>query len=272
MTHGVRDVPHVIILVQVLGVIDIVITDSKGQGYSIPSRMARLVTDRLRRDGRYERGFIGLQVRPVDSDNIKRFALKRSEGSVVEFVLPGTPALRAGLQEGDVVYGVNGHQVGSTYLLQEAISSVGPGAPVRLALDRQGKSLELQVTTLERPAAPRVDPVADAESYLRIHFEEDAKKKQVIIRDPHRSQRAPGLYEGFRIKSVLPAQDWPEEPVTLSYYRTRAKPIPVDSLDDLRAAFRRAYRGGRMAMTFEIDNPSGPIASVVFDDLWPIIF
>jgi hypothetical protein len=170
-----------------------------------------------------------------------------------------------------VVYGINGHQVVSTYLLQEGVSSVGPGAPVRLAVDRQGKTLEIQTTTRDRPAAPRIDPLADMQNYLRIRFEEDSKKKQVFIRNPYGSQRAAGLYEGSRLKSVLPAQDWPDEPITLSYYRAHAKPIPIDSLDDLRSALRRAYRGGRVAATFEIDNPSAPIASVAFDEIWPII-
>ncbi len=270
-THGNSGGPLVDVQGQVLGVSDIVISGAKGQGYSIPSRMAHLVIDRLRKDGRYQRGFIGLQVRSVDSDVIKKFGLSRTDGSVAEYVLPDSPAGRAGLKAGDVIYGINGRQVASTYLLQEAVSSVGPGAPVRLVVDRQGKTLELQATTTERPATPRVDPLEDMQNYLRLRFEEDAKKKQVIIRDPYRSRRAPGLYEGYRVKSVLPALDWPEEPITLSYYRTHAKPIPIDSLDDLRSALKRAYRGGKVAATFEIDYPSGPIASVAFDELWPII-
>jgi len=168
-----------------------------------------------------------------------------------------------------VVYGINGRQVASTYLFQEAISSVGAGSPVRIALDRQGKTLELQVTTTDRPEAPRADPLADLESYLRVRFDEDTKKKMVFVRGG--SKRAPGLYDGSRVKSVLPAQDWPEEPITLSYYRNQAKPMPIDGLEDLRAAFRRAYRGGRVAVNFEIDNPSAPVASVAFDELWPIL-
>ncbi len=271
ITHGNSGGPLVDVEGHVLGVSDIVFSDSKGQGYSIPSRMARLVIERLQKSGRYDRGFIGLQVRMVDSDAIKQFTLKRTEGSVVDYVLPDSPAGRAGLKAGDVLYGINGRQVSSTYVLQESVSSVGPGTPVRLAVDRQGAALEIQVTATDRPASPRVDPLQDLQNYLRIHFEEDTKKKQVIIRDPYRSQRAPGLYEGFRVKSVLPAQDWPEEPITLSYYKTHAKPIPIDSLDDLRGAFKHAYRGGKVAVTFEIDNPSAPIASVVFDEIWPII-
>ena len=271
ITHGNSGGPLVDVHGEVLGVSDITFSGSKGQGYSIPSRMARLVIERLRRDGRYERGFIGLHVRPVDSENTSKFGLTRTEGSVVESVLPATPAQRAGLQPGDVLYGINGRHAVSSYLLQEAVSSVGPGAPVRLMVDRRGQALEVQVTTTLRPEAPRVDPLQDLQNYLRIRFDEDTKKQQVIIKDPHRSRRAPGLYDGSRVKSVLPAQDWPEEPVTHSYYKTRAKPIPIDSLDDLRSTLKRAYLGGRVAVTFEIDNPSSPIASVAFDELWPII-
>jgi S1-C subfamily serine protease len=271
ITHGNSGGPLVDVFGHVIGVSDIVL-NGKGQGYSIPSLMARLVIDRLRRDGKYQRGFIGVQVRSVDSENIKKFSLKRTQGSVVEYVLPNTPALRAGVRAGDVVYGINGRQVTSTYLLQEAISSLGSGAPVRLAVDRGGQTQELQVTTTDRPAAPRVDPVADVESYLRIHFVEDTKRKEVIIRDARGSLRAPGLYEGSRIKSVLPAQDWTEEPITLSYYRNHSKPTPIDGLDDLRAVFARSYQGGRVAMAFEIDNPLAPIAAVAWDEIWPIIF
>lgn len=271
ITHGNSGGPLVDVLGSVFGVSDVGFSTAKGQGYSIPSRMARLVIDRLRRDGRYDRGFVGLHVRPVDSESIRKFGLTRNEGAVVESVLPGTPAQRAGFQPGDVLYGINGRSAVSTYLLQEAVSSVGPGAPIRLMVDRRGQALEVQSTTTLRPVAPRIDPLQDVQSYLRIRFEEDTRKKQVIIRDPSRSQRAPGLYEGNRVKSVLPAQDWPEEPVTHNYYKTRARPIPIDSLDDLRSALKRAYLGGRVAVTFEIDNPSAPVASVAFDEIWPIL-
>jgi len=271
ITHGNSGGPLVDVLGQVLGVSDMGFSDSKGQGYSIPSRMARLVIDRLRRNGRYDRGFIGLQVEPVDSQNIQKFGLSRNDGAVVEATLPGSPAVAAGFQPGDVLFGINGHLAVTSYLLQEAVSSVGPGAAIKVMVDRHGRQLELPVTTQLRPETPRADPLEEVQSYLRIGFDEDKKKLRVFIRDPHRSHRAPGLYEGYRIKSVLPAQDWPEEPITLNYYRTRAKPIPIDSLEDLRSAFKRAYVGGRIAMTFEIDYPSAPIASVAFDELWPII-
>lgn len=272
ITHGNSGGPLVDVLGQVVGVNDVGLSeDAKGQGYAIPSKMVQLVIDRLRRDGRYDRGYIGLHVRPVDSVNTKKFDLKRLEGVVVESVLPGTSAERAGLAPGDVLYGVNGHRAVSSYILQESVSSVGPGVPIRLMVDRRGKEMEIQVTTTLRPDAPRIDPLQEMEGYLRIRFQEDAKKQIVTVRDASRSGRAPGLYDGSRIKSVLPAQDWPEEPITLSFYKNRAKPTAVDRLEDLRSALKRAYLGGRVAATFEIDNPPAPIASVAFNVLWPII-
>ena len=269
ITHGNSGGPLVGATGRVLGV-NSAGFEGKGQGYPIPSAMARIVVDRLRREGGYDRGFLGLQVKPIDSDAINSYGLTRREGVVVEWVLPGTPAEKIGIKQGDVLLGINGRRAPTAYLLQEAISSVGPGAPLTLQGDRQGKELAVQITTARRPEYPRGDPLLQMEAYLRIYFEEDIKQRIVLIRDPNRSRRAPGLFAGARVKTVLPAQDWPEEPITLNYYKTRAKPTPISSLQDLRTALSRAYLGGRMAATFEIDYPSQPITSVAFDEMWPI--
>jgi S1-C subfamily serine protease len=271
ITHGNSGGPLVDVFGHVVGVSDIAFTESKGQGYSIPSTMARIVIDRLRRDGRYERGYVGAIMRTIDADMARKYGLTRTIGTVVDVVLPGGAAEKAGLQPGDVVYGVNGRQTSSSYQLQEAVSSVGPSIKVTFTVERKGKQMEIPATTALRPAAPRGDPLVEMQGYLRLYFEEDAKHGQVIIRDPNRSRRAPGLWEGTVVKSVLPAQDWPEETITLNYYRTRAKPTPVRGLDDLRKALMRAYLGGYMAATFEIDYTAAPIASVRFDELWPIL-
>ena len=269
ITHGNSGGPLVDVTGHVLG-INAVTFGEKGQGYSIPSKMARLVVDRLREDGKYERGFAGFQVKPIDADAITLYNLVRREGTVVEYVLPGSPGEKAGVKPGDVIYGINGHAAGSTYLLQEAIASVGRGAAITLLLDRHGQKVDASLTTTLRPDAPRGDPLRYLSDYLRLYFTEDARQHIVIVHDPNRSRRAAGLYDGVRVKSVLVAQDWPEEAITFNYYRTRAKPAEIGTLQDLRTALNRMFVGGRVGVTFEIDNPSHPIASVAFDEVWPI--
>jgi S1-C subfamily serine protease len=271
IAHGNSGGPLVDVNGRVLGVNDATFSGERGQGYTIPSRMARLVVERLRK-GQYERGFVGLHVRPVDSDAVSLYNLTRHDGSVVEWVLPDTPAAKADLRPGDVLVGINGRATASTYILQEAVSSVGPGVAVKLSIDRQGKPMEVALTTMTRPASPRTEPLRDMQDYLRLYFEEDPKARVVTIRDPHRSRRAPGLYDGAIVKSVVPGQDWPEEPITLNYYKTRAKPFRIGTLDDLRTALARSHVGGRVAATFEVGyyGVSEPIVSVAFDEVWPI--
>jgi membrane-associated protease RseP (regulator of RpoE activity) len=233
--------------------------------------MARTVTDRLRRGGVYERGYVGAILKVIDSDVAAKYGLRSTKGTVVDVVLPGTPAEKAGLKAGDVIEGVNGREIPSSYHLQEAVSSVGPSSPIILNIVRKGARVDVPVITALRPQAPRGDPLEELQGYLRVHFDEDPKHASVFIRDPRRSRRAPGLWDGSLLKSVLPAQDWPEEAITLNYYKTRARPAPIKSLSDLRKALERAYVGGRMAATFEIDHPPAPITSVDFDVLWPIV-
>ena len=271
ITHGNSGGPLVDVFGRVLGVSDMIASEDKGQGYSIPSRMARLVVDRLRRSGAYQRGYLGLEVKSVDADAVQRLKLKRSDGVLVESVIPGTPAEAAGIKADDVLYGIQGREAAFPYLMQEAVSSIGPGGNIRLTLVRGGHEMQQAITTAIRPAAPHIDPVTDWESYTRISFQEDPKAHIVVVGDPHHSRRAAGLYNGVRIKTVLPAQDWPDEPITLNYYKTRAHPVSIGTLDDLRRALSRSYLGGRLAATFEVEVPSAPIASIAFDEVWPII-
>lgn len=271
ITHGNSGGPLVDVYGHVLGVSDMIASEDKGQGYSIPSRMARLVVDRLRRNGAYQRGYLGLEVKSVDAETVNRLGLKRTDGVLVESVIPGTPAAAAGMKADDVLYGIQGRQAAVPYLMQEAVSSVGPGGSIRLELVRGGHEMQQTITTAIRPATPHIDPVTDWENYTRISFEEDPKAHIVVVGDPHHSRRAAGLYNGVRIKTVLPAQDWPDEPITLNYYKTRAHPVTIGTLDDLRRALSRCYLGGRLAATFEVEVPSSPIASIAFDEVWPII-
>ena len=270
ITHGNSGGPVVDVFGHVVGVTDIGYSSEKGQGYAIPSLMARTVIEQLKRDGTYDRGYVGLTVKVIDADARSRFGLQ-GDGLMVDSILPGTPAERAGIKQGDVLLGVNGRRTASSYLLQEAVSSVGPAASIVLNGERGGKPVEFAVTTALRPAAPRIDPVTELEGYLRIRFEDDPNRGAVIILDPGRSRLAPGLFHGSAIKTVVPGQDWPETDLNLNWYRTRAKPVPIRSRADLARALARAHVGGRMAVAFETDYVFAPIAAVAFDESWALI-
>ena len=70
--------------------------------------------------------------------------------SVVVAVLPGSPAERAGLAEGDLITAIDGAPVGSAAELRAAIEAIAEGAAYKLTIDRGGASRTLEV---EREAA-----------------------------------------------------------------------------------------------------------------------
>ncbi len=274
ITHGNSGGPLVDTRGRVVGISDMGFEDSKSQGYSIASRMAKLVVDRLQRFGRYDRGFVGLHVRQIDADSIGRYHLKRTTGVVIESVLPGTPAESAGFHAGDVLYGINGRQASSFYLLQESVSSVGPSALLTINTDRGGQAMEIKVTTALRPAEPHIDALLDLQSYLMLRFEEDARDRLVHIKIPQSFSPASryGFLDDDIVQSVLVAQDWPDEPITYDYYKKKAKIVRITTLDDLRAPLRRMYLGGRVGVVFELKRAREPIAAVAYDEIWPIVF
>jgi serine protease Do len=273
ITHGNSGGPLVDGLGKVIGVSDIGLGNAKGNGYSIASNLARRVVERLRANGRYDRGFLGLHVSPVDASSIKRLGLKAQRGVAVESVLPGTPAAAAGFERGDVLFGINGRLAVSSYQFQEAIASVGAGAGLTITLDRGGERRDLKVTTALRPDEPRIDPVTALENWMLVRFEEDPKARRVVLRVPYAYSPAPihGFLEGSIIESVVPARDWNDQPLTVFDYKRKARPFPVASLDDLRKALQRAYLGQRVGVAFEMRRSQDPIVAVAFDEIWPIV-
>ena len=272
-TNGNSGGPLVSVRGLVLGVNDMGYSGSKSQGYSIPSRMARLVVEKIRTQGAYKRGFLGLQVHALDSESIRKYSIKRTGGVVVETVLPGFPAAAAGFRQGDLIFGVNGHGAPETYLLQEAISSVGPEVPLTIAVERGGQVVSVPVTTTLRPPTPRIDPVQDLQRYLQAEFVEDAKKKDVLLKIANSFSVAVnyGFEDGQKVESVLAAKDWPSEVVLHPEVYRANHPHPVKSLADLREALGGMYLGGRLGVAFSMKTDRVRVISLVLDEEWAVL-
>src|SRR5690606_81572 len=76
-------------------------------------------------------------------------------GAIVSQIVPGGPAARAGIQEGDVVVAVDGHRIHEGRELQRAVLRKGVGKSLRLEVLREGKKRSITVTTDERPERER---------------------------------------------------------------------------------------------------------------------
>ena len=71
---------------------------------------------------------------------------------VVVGVVRNGPAHKAGLQPGDVLVSIDGKKINEAREALLNISSHKPGSVVKLGILREGKSMMLQATAIERPA------------------------------------------------------------------------------------------------------------------------
>jgi S1-C subfamily serine protease len=96
---------------------------------------------------------LGVTVRDGDNPD-------KQPGVIVEDVLPGGAAERAGIKRADVITEFDGQQVRSARQFSRLVEEAAPGRAVKTTVVRDGKRSDLTVTPSrsERPATVMIDP------------------------------------------------------------------------------------------------------------------
>ena len=120
-----------------------------GAGFAIPTQTVHPVVDALIKNGVVHHGYLGVGLNDVTPENAKFFNLTGNTGALIASVTPNSPASRAGLKEGDVVTGVDGHSVESGSDLQVIVSEDAPGSKIQLEVMRNGHPEKVDLTVGE---------------------------------------------------------------------------------------------------------------------------
>jgi serine protease Do len=132
----------------------------QGVGMAIASNLAREVVPQLQRDGFVRRGYLGLQMKDVDSADVAaRLGLKDTQGVIVTQVFDKGPAAKAGVQSGDVILSLGGTRIKDGRELQTLVGRSPVNKPAELIIVRDGEARKLEVTIEEQPrdyGTPRV--------------------------------------------------------------------------------------------------------------------
>jgi len=122
---------------------------NQGIGFAIPVNLARNVMDQILKTGKAAHGFMGvtLDPNPITPDKAKAFGLPANgRGVPITGVAAGSPAAKAGLQEGDVVVALDGQPVDEIQVLRGRIAAMSPGTVAKLSIVRDGKNQDVAVT------------------------------------------------------------------------------------------------------------------------------
>jgi S1-C subfamily serine protease len=136
---------------EVIGINTAVSAEAQGIGFAVPSDTVQSVLDDLIKKGRVVRGWLGVEIQDLTPTLADYFGLSGTEGVVIRGVVSGSPAERAGLQQGDVIIAWNGKKLQSTGDLLDLAREAGPGKRVQLSVVRNKKTLNVAVTLGERP-------------------------------------------------------------------------------------------------------------------------
>ena len=120
--------------------------DWAGMSYAIPSDYAMNVADQIIEKGVVEHPYMGVSLADLTPYNYQSAGSSSYWGAYVASVVSGSPAEQAGLQEGDVITAIDGEDVTSTDDAIIATREHKIGDTVSVTVDRNGQSVDLQVT------------------------------------------------------------------------------------------------------------------------------
>lgn len=128
---------------------------SQGIGFAIPANMVRTVIEGAAAGAALRRAWLGASFETVTADIAEAIGLPRPEGVILSDIHPRGPALRAGLQSGDIITAYNGQPVFDAEGLRFRIATGIVGDEVRLSVRRPKSEHEITLV-LELP--PEVPP------------------------------------------------------------------------------------------------------------------
>src|SRR5579862_376789 len=137
---------------EVIGVNTMIATSrggSEGVGFALPSNMVVRVYNDIIRDGRVNRGSIGVRFYPKSKPETLK-GLGVDHGVIINEVTKGGPSEKAGLKADDIIMSINGKPIKDSDDLMARVADSPVGDGLNLTVDRDGKKMDFKVITQDR--------------------------------------------------------------------------------------------------------------------------
>lgn len=135
---------------KVIGINVAVDRGGSGLGFAIPIDDARSLIDSVRRTGRIIRVRLGVRYEMLDAFSASEKQLSRDYGALITkdqagnpAIVPDSPADKAGLLEGDIIFEVNTIKLDGSNTLLSVIQRYQPGSRIGLKVQRGDKIINI---------------------------------------------------------------------------------------------------------------------------------
>ncbi len=143
---------------EVIGINTAMNAQAQGIGFAIPINMAKVIIPLLRNYGRAPRAWLGVYPQGLTPSLRKAFKVGTHTGALLSDVVPDSPAARAGLRTGDLVYEFDGQKIVRADDLTWLVATTQAGRKVPVQLIRNGGPMHLEVTLSPAPDNDQAQP------------------------------------------------------------------------------------------------------------------
>lgn len=144
---------------QVIGVNVAVAQGSQSVGFALPANMVKSVIDSVQKNGKIIRPFLGVRYTPITASLKEKNNLSVDYGVLVNrgetaedlAVIPGSPADKAGIVEGDIILEADGVKLDETKSLANLVRAKQVGNAMALKILHKGQEQTVTVKLEEAP-------------------------------------------------------------------------------------------------------------------------
>ncbi len=142
---------------EVIGINTAIASGAQNVGFVIPINLAKRGLTQAKASGKIVYPYLGVYYTMIDARLQKENNLPADHGAWITAngesgaaVMAGSPALAAGLKDGDIILEINGQKLDQKNSLARVIAKYNPGDKVKLRVLRAGAEIELEATLGER--------------------------------------------------------------------------------------------------------------------------
>jgi serine protease Do len=265
---------------EVIGVNTAIISPTGGSigiGFAVPSDTALVVIDQLRQFGETRRGWLGVKIQTITDDIAEASGVKENSGALVASVTPGSPAAKAGIQDGDVILKFDGKDVTSMRGLPRLVAQTPIGKDVDVELLRKGQRLNLKVAVgrLAEESEPAKTAAKEAPKGKGGKGKDSGKsappsgRSSLIglvlapLNEELREKHGIGKdVKGVIVLEVDPASPMAEKGVKVGDVIVEVAYEAVSSLDDIAKSVDKVKKAGRKNVLLRLEDGKGDMRLV----------
>lgn len=126
---------------------------AQGIGFAIPVMLAKDIMTQIIETGRVIRGWLGVEVQDISPALAESFSLDSTQGVLIAGVAREGPARNSGIEEGDIMFALNGQAIKDANHARNMIVALKPGEYARIKGIHRGQQVAYKVTVGSRPTS-----------------------------------------------------------------------------------------------------------------------